>query len=101
MIPKIIHYCWFGNAQKDYMTKKCIESFGQIRGCKIVEWNETNCSFDETEYVKQAYEQRSWAHVSDYYRLKRLYECKQSLRAVLRTLIKIYTFAPKFKFGTK
>ena len=74
MIPKIIHYCWFGNAQKDYMAKKCIESFGQIRGCKIVEWNETNCSFDETEYVKQAYEQRSWAHVSDYYRLKRLYE---------------------------
>lgn len=43
-------------------------------GVKIVEWNETNCSFDETEYVKQAYEQRSWAHVSDYYRLKRLYE---------------------------
>lgn len=32
MIPKIIHYCWFGNAQKDYMAKKCIESFGQIRG---------------------------------------------------------------------
>ncbi len=28
-------------------------------------------------------------------------ECKQSLRAVLRTLIKIYTFAPNFKFGTK
>lgn len=74
MIPKIIHYCWFGNAQKDYMAKKCIESFRQIRGGKIIEWNETNCSFDETEYVKQAYEQRSWAHVSDYYRLKRLYE---------------------------
>ena len=32
MIPNIIHYCWFGNAQKDYMAKKCIESFGQIRG---------------------------------------------------------------------
>lgn len=28
-------------------------------------------------------------------------DCKQSLRAVLRTLIKIYTFAPNFKFGTK
>ena len=26
---------------------------------------------------------------------------KQSLRAVLRTLIKMYTFAPNFKFGTK
>lgn len=26
---------------------------------------------------------------------------KQSLRAVLRTLIKMYTFAPNFKFGDK
>ena len=26
---------------------------------------------------------------------------KQSLRVILRTLIKMYTFAPNFKFGTK
>ena len=35
MIPKIIHYCWFGNAPKDYMAKKCIDSFKQMGGEKL------------------------------------------------------------------
>lgn len=75
MIPKIIHYCWFGNSPKDYMAKECIASFAKLtRGGEIIEWNESNCTFDEVEYVRTAYKKRSWAHVSDYYRLKRLYE---------------------------
>ena len=74
MIPKIIHYCWFGDAPKDYMAKKCIDSFKQMGGVKVKEWNESNCSFEENDYVKTAYREKSWAHVSDYYRLKKLYD---------------------------
>lgn len=74
MIPKIIHYCWFGKKPKDYMAKTCIASFNIIEGDKIIEWNEDNCTFDENGYVQAAYKANSYAHVSDYYRLKRLYE---------------------------
>ena len=77
MIPKIVHYCWFGQAQKNYLAKACLQSFVNIskRGeIKIIEWNESNCSMDETQYVKEAFAKRSWAHVSDYYRLKALYD---------------------------
>ena len=74
MIPKIIHYCWFGKKPKDYMAKACIASFNIIGTGKIIEWNEDNCTFDENGYVQAAYKANSYAHVSDYYRLKRLYE---------------------------
>ena len=43
-------------------------------GVKVKEWNESNCSFEENDYVKTAYREKSWAHVSDYYRLKKLYD---------------------------
>ena len=74
MIPKIIHYCWFGKKPKDYMAKACIASFNIIGVGKIIEWNEDNCTVDENGYVQAAYKANSYAHVSDYYRLKRLYE---------------------------
>lgn len=43
-------------------------------GVKIIEWNEDNCNFGENHYVHEAYENRLWAFVSDYMRLKALYE---------------------------
>ena len=75
-IPKIIHYCWFGGQPKPELAEKCIRSWKKhCPDYEILEWNEEN--FDVTgapEYVRQAYEHRRWAFVSDYVRLKALTE---------------------------
>lgn len=74
-IPKIIHYCWFGNNEKNDLILHCIQSWKHYApGYKIIEWNETNCNLEETEYVKKAYKEKKWAFVSDYFRLKALRE---------------------------
>lgn len=74
MIPKIVHFCWFGKTPKDYMASKCIKSFNKLEGVKIIEWNESNCNINENKYIYDAYNQKLWAFVSDYFRLKALYE---------------------------
>lgn len=69
MIPKIIHYCWFGNANKSKLIKKCLESWRQYcPDYEIIEWNETNFDINICEYVKIAYFEKKWAFVSDYAR---------------------------------
>ena len=69
MIPKIIHYCWFGNNKKSKLTKKCIDSWCKIcPDFEIREWNEENFDVNICEYTKQAYENKKWAFVSDYCR---------------------------------
>lgn len=76
MIPKTIHYCWFGGNPKPKLTKKCIRSWK--RHCpdyEIVEWNESNYALSEAPlYVRQAYEAKKWAFVTDYVRLQVVYE---------------------------
>ncbi len=76
MIPKTIHYCWFGHGEKSVLIQKCIKSWKRI--CPeyaIVEWNEDNFDIAQTpDYVQQAYEAKKWAFVSDYARLKVVYE---------------------------
>lgn len=70
MIPKIIHYCWFGQKALSEEAKKYIKSWSEF--CpeyKIIEWNESNFNIDVVPYVKEAYEQKKWAFVSDYVRL--------------------------------
>lgn len=56
------------------LIKQCISSFKKLESEQIIEWNEENCSFDENEYVREAYKRKAWAFVSDFYRLKALYE---------------------------
>lgn len=74
-IPKIIHYCWFGGKDKSKLVKKCIESWKKILpDYQIIEWNESNFNFDENIYCNEAYKAKKWAFVSDYVRLKVLYE---------------------------
>lgn len=76
MIPKIIHYCWFGHNPKPKLAKKCIKSWKRkCRGYKIIEWNEDNFDLSECPlYVRQAYEAGKWAFVTDYVRLKVVYD---------------------------
>lgn len=75
MIPKIIHYCWFGKNKKSTLIKKCIDSwYTFLPDFKIIEWNEDNFDVYQNEYIKKAYEEKKWAFVSDYARMKVLYE---------------------------
>lgn len=74
MIPKIIHYCWFGNNEKPEKVKECIKSWNKMDGYKVIEWNEKNCDLKENQYVIDAYNSKKYAFVSDYIRLKVLYK---------------------------
>jgi len=75
LIPKKIHYFWFGNNPKNELQKRCMESWKKYApGFEIIEWNETNCDINECAYVKEAYEEKKWAFVADYFRIKRVYE---------------------------
>ena len=75
MIPKIIHYCWFGRNPLPEDAKKCIESWRKfLPDYEIIEWNEDNFDVNEIEYTRQAYETNKFAFVSDYARVKILYE---------------------------
>lgn len=74
MIPKVIHYCWFGKNPKPTAVKKCIASWKKYcPDYKIVEWNEENFSVNDNLYCSQAYEKGKWAFVSDYARLWIIY----------------------------
>ena len=75
MIPKMIHYCWFGGNPLTELAEKCIESWRKhFPDYQIVEWNENNFDINCCTYVRQAYEAKKWAFVSDYARFKILYE---------------------------
>lgn len=74
LIPKIVHYCWFGKSQKPEIVNKCIQSWQKVlSNYEIIEWNEENFDINSNEYVKQAYEAGKFAFVSDYVRLYALY----------------------------
>jgi mannosyltransferase OCH1-like enzyme len=73
-MQKIIHYCWFGGKPLSKMAKKCIKSWKKyFPDYEIKEWNETNFDVNICPFVKQAYENKKWAFVSDYARLYALY----------------------------
>lgn len=70
MIPKIIHYCWFGNTPKPKGVMKCIESWKRFCPDFVIkEWNETNFDVNSRLYTRQAYQASKWAFVSDVARL--------------------------------
>ena len=74
-IPKVIHYCWFGKNPKPPLIQKCMDSWKQVLPeYEIIEWNEDNFDVAENQYAKEAYENKKWAFVTDYVRLKVLYE---------------------------
>ena len=75
MIPKIIHYCWFGRNPLPAQAKKCISSWRKYcPDYQIIEWNEDNFDVNANLYTRQAYENRKWAFVTDVVRLHALAE---------------------------
>lgn len=74
MIPKIIHYCWFGKNPLPHDVKKCIESWKKY--CPEYEikcWTEENYDIQKNQFLLEAYKNRAWAFVSDYARLDIIY----------------------------
>lgn len=95
MIPRVIHYCWFGGKELPRDVQACIASWKKYcPDYEIRQWNETNFDVTAHPFVKAAYEAKAWAFVSDYARLQVVYdyggvyldtdvELKKSLDAVL------------------
>lgn len=74
MIPKIIHYCWFGRGKKPHLIRKCIKSWRRVMpDYEIKEWNEDNFDINCIPFVKQAYEEKKWAFVADVCRFHACY----------------------------
>ena len=75
MIPKIIHYCWFGHNPLPELAQKCIASWKKyLPDYEIKEWNEENFDVNMIHYTKEAYECKKYAFVSDYARFWILYK---------------------------
>lgn len=73
-IPKIIHYCWFGNNPKPSQHIKYIEGWRKFcPDYEIIEWNEKNYDVGKNRYMKQAYEAKAWGFVPDYIRKDVIY----------------------------
>ena len=70
MIPKTIHYCWFGRNPKPKLAEKCIASWKKFcPDYQIIEWNEDNFDINMNGYTRMCYEQKKYAFLSDYARL--------------------------------
>ena len=70
MIPKKIHYCWFGGNEKPEKAKKCIESWRKYcPDYEIIEWNEANFDVNQNGYTRMCIKEKKYAFLSDYARL--------------------------------
>ena len=75
MIPKTIHYCWFGGAEKPKLAQKCIASWKKYcPDFEIIEWTESNFDVFSTPYTRFCFHNKKWAFLSDYVRLKVVHE---------------------------
>ena len=70
MIPKKIHYCWFGRGKKTKLMERCIRSWRKYcPDYEIIEWNEDNFDLDMNGYTRWCYDNKKYAFLSDYARL--------------------------------
>jgi mannosyltransferase OCH1-like enzyme len=69
MIPKIIHYCWFGSKPLPELAVKCIESWKKyLPDCELKLWDKTNFDINTVQFTAQAAKVKKWAFVADYLR---------------------------------
>lgn len=74
-IPKKIHYCWFGRNPLPKSVIKCINSWKKYcPDYEIIEWNESNFDINCNEYCRTMYARKRWAFLTDYVRLRVIYE---------------------------
>ncbi|MGI6248155.1 MAG: glycosyltransferase family 32 protein [Acutalibacteraceae bacterium] len=66
IIPKVIHFCWFGGGQKPEIVKRCMASWAKrLPDYELMEWNESNFNIDLFDFTRQAYNDKNYAFVSD------------------------------------
>ena len=69
MIPKIIHYCWFGGGEKSDFINYCISTWKfYLVDYQFVEWNERNFDVSICTFSQEAFDNQKWAFLSDYVR---------------------------------
>lgn len=74
MIPKKIHYCWYGKGTYNDVLKKCIASWNEkLPDYEIKKWDESNTPFEKLPFLKLLYKQKKWSFISDYIRLYAIY----------------------------
>jgi hypothetical protein len=72
MIPRIVHYCWFGGARRDRLSRRCMRTWSDVLpGFEIKEWNEDNSPLDHP-YLRRALAEQRWSKLSNYMRLHAL-----------------------------
>lgn len=70
MIPKIIHYCWFGNGKLGFLNQECIDSWSKYAAdYEFKRWDESNIDLDNV-FVQYCIQNKRWAFLSDYIRMK-------------------------------
>lgn len=75
IIPKVIHYCWFGRSPLPDKYRKWMESWRKFcPDYEIREWNEDNYDITKNQYMYEAYQHKKWGFVPDYARLDIIYE---------------------------
>ena len=75
MIPKKIHYCWFGRGELNKKARKCISSWKKhCHDYELIEWNEDNYDVNQNAYTAYLYAEKKFAFLSDYVRLQKIYE---------------------------
>ena len=88
MIPRIIHYCWFGRGQMPESALKCLESWHQhMPDWEYMLWDEDSFDLSLYPYAREAYEARKFAFVSD---VARLYALKEYGGVYLDTDVLVY-----------
>ena len=74
MIPKKIHYCWYGNGEFNDILKKCMASWKEkLPEYELKKWDESNTPFDKLPFLRLLYKQKKWSLITDYMRLYAIY----------------------------
>lgn len=74
MIPKVIHYCWFGGKELPALEKRCRKSWDKfLQEYEIICWDESNFPFEKYKFAEEAYKAKKYAFVADVARLHALY----------------------------
>ncbi|MDV7187321.1 glycosyltransferase [Lutibacter sp. TH_r2] len=74
MIPKKIHYCWYGKGEYNDVIKKCIVSWEEkLPDYEIKKWDETNTPFEKLPFLRLLYKQKKWSFITDFMRLYSIY----------------------------
>ena len=75
MIPKIIHYCWFGKGLMPKSQKDCIEGWKRLMpDYRFLRWDESNFAVQKSQYAQAAYDAKKYAYVSDVARCEALWK---------------------------